>query len=49
MPHLIRNIFMTMFKEILDKFVWVMINLAVVKPAPKIEEKRYQRLRNKPL
>ena len=21
-----RNIFMTMFKEILDKFVWVMIN-----------------------
>ena len=25
MPHLIRNTFMTMFKEILDKFVWVMI------------------------
>jgi len=27
MPHLIRNTFMTMFKEILDKFVWMMINL----------------------
>ena len=26
MPHLIRKIFMIMFKEILDKFDWVMIN-----------------------
>jgi len=27
MPHLIGNIFMIMFKDILDRFVWVMINL----------------------
>eukprot|EP00253_Pinus_taeda_P017242 PITA_17242 len=40
MPHLIRNTFMTMFKEILDKSVWVMIN-----PVKLLEWKRVRFLR----